>query len=431
METKSNTIVRSRPSDKQENDHLRALMSETQIPVPSYFLLFFAVLAAIVPFAIDAYIPAIPTMSEVFRVSVNEMNQTIVSFLLGYGIGQFFGGPLSDQLGRKIIALSGMAVFLIATVGIIFTHSIGVLLAFRFLQALGGGFTSVIGMASIRDVYPPHEAGRKFAVVMMIMLIMPLVAPFIGTFLLDYGWQSIFLALFAFVFAAGIWYIFGIPETRVVENKRIDFSRIFKQLKGVIEKRTDEGTRPIMYVFCIAFSASILLIFVSNSSYLYMDYFGVSESEFPYYFGANVLLMVACIATSMHLMKTVHPQRLFLIGNAIQLTMTLGLLVYVTFFSPALSIILVFMILCVGTMGLVGPNASAYYISHFDELSGSATSFSNMTVLLAGGAIGGIVGFLIKDNILPIAIGMAVCSLISNFIGWSLPRPIGPFKKED
>ena len=405
-------------------------MSKTRIPIPSYFLLFFGMLAAIVPFAIDAYIPAIPTMSEVFGVTVNQMNQTIVTFLLGYGIGQFFGGPISDQVGRKVVALSGMTVFLLATIGIIFTKSIEVMLVMRFVQALGGGFTSVIGMASIRDVYAPHDAGRKFAVVMMIMLIMPLIAPFIGSALLQFGWQSIFMALFSFVLIAGVWYFFGIPETRIVEEKKVDFGKILSQMRGVISKRTEEGSRPIMYVFCMAFTASVLLIFVSNSSYLYMDYFGVSESRLPFYFGANVFLMVVCIATSMHLMKTVHPQRLFLVGNAIQLVMTLGLLAYVLFFTPHVYIILAFMILCVGTMGLVGPNASAYYISHFDELSGSATSFSNMSVLLVGGLIGGLVGYFTQDSLLPIAIGMAACSLISNVVGWSLPRPLGPFKKD-
>jgi DHA1 family bicyclomycin/chloramphenicol resistance-like MFS transporter len=387
-------------------------------------------LAAIVPFAIDAYLPAIPTMAQEFGVSVNQMNQTIVTFILGYGIGQFFGGPLSDQIGRKTIALSGMTVFLLATIGITITKSIEVLLVMRFIQALGGGFTSVIGMASIRDVYPPHEAGRKFAIVMMIMLVMPLIAPFVGSALLSYGWQSIFMALFSFVLVAGVWYYFGIPETRAVANKRIDIPHIFTQMQGVFKTRTDERSRPIMYVACMAFSSSVLLIFVSNSSYLYMDYFGVSESKFPFYFGANVLLMVSCIALSMHLMKTIHPQRLFIVGNMIQLVITLSLMVYVLFFTPELNVILAFMILSVGTMGLVGPNASAYYISHFDDLSGSATSFSNMTVLLVGGTIGGLVGYFIQDSLLPIAIGMAVCSLISNVIGWLLPRPIGPFKKD-
>jgi DHA1 family bicyclomycin/chloramphenicol resistance-like MFS transporter len=404
-------------------------MSNTRIPVPSYFLLFFGVLAAIVPFAIDAYIPAIPTMAELFDVDINRINQTIVTFLIGYGIGQFFGGPFSDQVGRKTVALSGMIIFLMATLGIIFTLSIEMLLILRFVQALGGGLSSVIGMASIRDVYPPHEAGRKFAVVMMIMLVMPLIAPFIGTALLGFGWQSIFVALFAFVFIAGVWYYFGIPETRVVEEKRLNLRRVFTQISGVLATKTDEGSRPVYYVFCMSFTAAVLLIFVSNSSYLYMEYFGVSEVQFPFYFGSNVVLMGATIMTSMRLLKTVHPHRLFIVGNAVQLIMTLALLVYVVFFTPQLEIILAFMVLCVGTMGLVSPNASAYYISHFDELSGSATSFNNMCVLLVGGISGGLVGYFIQGSILPIAIGMAACSLLSNVVGWSLPKPQGPFKK--
>jgi len=405
-------------------------MSDLRLAVPKYFLPFFGMLAAIVPFAIDAYIPAIPTMANAFGVGVGQMNQTISVFLLGYGAGQFFGGPLSDQLGRKTIGVSGLIVLLISTLLILFVNDFSELKFLRFFQAIGGGFTSVICMASIRDAYTAQSAGRKYAVVIMIMLIMPMLAPVIGSMLLGFGWKSIFLALFAFIFAAAMIYFFGIPETRVVEKKKVDFFRIFKQFKEVIQRKNAEGAWVMLYVFSIGFSAAVMLIFVTNSSFIYMEYFQVSPSRFPIFFGANVIFMMACVQYSMRRMKMTHPHKLFMDGNRIQFFFTLILLLYVLFGKPELYTILFLMVGTVGSMGLVSPNASAVYISHYDALSGSATSLNSMFVLLMGGLIGGTVSVFLATSLLPIAIGMFACSIISNLAGHLIPKPVGGFHKE-
>jgi len=382
-----------------------------------------------VPFAIDAYLPAIESMANEFDVTVQRMSLSISIFFLGYALGQLFGGPLSDQVGRKVMALIGMSIFMAATVGIIFSSTVDQILVLRFIQAIGGGFTSVIGMASMRDVYPAHEAGRKFAIVIMIMLAMPLIAPFLGTFLLDYGWKSIFIALLGFVFLLACWMFWGIPETRVVEERKVNVVKIFQQFKGVILKRTGEDILAIRYVFSLAFTGGLLLIFITNSSFLYLEHFGVSDKHFPFYFGCNILLMVSTVRYSMHRMKTVHPHRLFIIGNGIQLVCSLLMLAYFVFFTPTLYPTLLFVVLSVGSMGLVSPNAAAVYISYYDELSGSATSFNSMSILLVGGLTGAFVALLLADSILPIAIGMAGCTLISNINGWLMPWPKGKFEK--
>ena len=367
-------------------------MTETRIPIPSYFLLFFGIVAAIVPFAIDGYLPAIPTMADYFDVDTVILNYTISIFLLGYGLGQLLGGPMSDQVGRKTIGLSGMMLFLLATLGIIFAQTVPQLLVLRFFQAFGGGFTSVIIMSSMRDVYPAHEAGRKYSVVMMIMLIMPLLAPIIGSHLLVFGWRFIFMAVFAFVAIAAIWFKFGIPETRVTESKKIDFGAIIGQFKEVVRRKNDEGMRAIMYVLSLSFNVGLLLAFVTNASDIYQGYFGVATTHFPYYFGANTTLMMFTIFYSMRRMKTVHPHKLFVRGNLVQLLFTTLTFLYVFFFDPQLPIMTTLIILSIGSMGLANPNGFAVYISYFDKLSGSATSFSSMILLAMGAIVGILVG---------------------------------------
>ncbi|NND95028.1 MAG: multidrug effflux MFS transporter [Flavobacteriales bacterium] len=406
-------------------------MTDTRIPIPKYFLPFFGMVAAIVPFAIDAYLPAIPTMAGYFDVDTVFMNNTISVFLLGYGVGQFLGGPMSDQVGRKTIGLGGMTLFMLCTLGIILSQSVNQIIALRFFQAIGGGFTSVIIMSSMRDVYPAHEAGRKYSVVMMIMLIMPLLAPIIGSQLLPFGWRTIFIALFAFVLIAAVMFKFGIPETRVTDTKRVDFGSIARQFKQVVKKKNDEGMFAMFYVLAMSFNVGLLLSFVTNASDIYQGYFGVSTTMFPYFFGANTTLMMVCIWYSMRRMKVKHPHRLFVRGNLIQFTFCTLTYLYVLFFEPQLEVMTVLIILSIGSMGLVNPNGFAVYISYYDRLSGSATSLSSLMLLAMGAITGTMVGLFKDGSLVPFATAVFACALFSNIISLSMPRPIGPFKKDE
>ena len=67
------------------------------------------------------------------------------------------------------------------------------MLTLRFFQAIGGGFSTVICMATVRDIYPVEQLGRRFATVTMVLLIAPLVAPALGAAVLPLGWEMIFV----------------------------------------------------------------------------------------------------------------------------------------------------------------------------------------------------------------------------------------------
>ena len=76
-----------------------------------------AMLIALMPLSIDAYLPAIPNMAESLGADIHRIEQSLSTFLLGVAAGQLVGGSLSDIKGRRVIALSGLVVFIIATFG--------------------------------------------------------------------------------------------------------------------------------------------------------------------------------------------------------------------------------------------------------------------------------------------------------------------------
>ncbi len=400
------------------------LSSETRIPVPQYFLYFFGLLAALGPFAVDAYLPAMPMMAKAFGVNIVAMNNTVVTFLLGYAFGQLFGGPISDQVGRKTVATIGLTVFILSTLLILLASNVEQMQILRSIQAIGGGFSTIICMASIRDVYPAHEAGRRYALVMVIVMIAPLIAPVLGAFLLDFGWEAIFVFLLLYAIMALAIYLLTIPETRVVKEKKLDFAHIITQYKGVFVKKVRNRYIPIRYALTITFSAASILIFVTNASFVYIEFHGASEKMFTVYFGANIILMTILISLSTRLMKFIFPHKLMLIGCAVQLIaaavlFTLAYTDHAHFFAVFPCIIII-----VGICGLISPNAAAVFISYYDQLSGSASSINNTLLFVMGALLGGLTSFFYDASLLPMAAIMLLSSLLSNLVAWSIPSSV-------
>ena len=391
--------------------------------LPRYFLPFFSLLAAIGPFAMDTYLPAVPIMAKYFGVEIVAINNTIPAYMIGYGIGQLFGGSISDKLGRKKVAMIGLVLFMIATSFIIFATTIEQITIFRIFQALGGGFATVICMASMRDVYPAHEAGRKYAIVMMIVMIAPIFSPVLGAFLMDFGWQVIFLFLFFYALFVFAIYFLMIPETRFSADKKVSFKVIINQFKRAILKKIDGKRIPIRYCLTTTFSTSSVMIFLTNASFAYIEYFEVPPKQFSFYFGANVVMVAAFLMLSLQLMKKIHPHKLMLIGAVSQLLAMLAFVIIVWTGKESLWTVVPCLMLGIGLMGLINPNASAVYISYYDELSGSATSLNATLSFIIGAIMGGFTSLFFDGTLMPMAVVMLIAALICNLFAFSIPFP--------
>ena len=151
------------------------------------------------PFAIDAVFPAFPHMGADLGADKLAMQQVISVYLLAYALMSLVHGALSDALGRKVVIIGGLVVFIAASVGCALSTDMGTLLLFRFLQGLSAGVGYIIGRAVIRDLYDGDDAQRLMSQVSMIFSIAPAIAPIIGGWLLGWThWQGIFWFLVGF-----------------------------------------------------------------------------------------------------------------------------------------------------------------------------------------------------------------------------------------
>src|SRR6059058_2880976 len=134
-------------------------------------------LAAIGPFAIDMYLPALPTIAADLGATTAATQMTLMAFFIGFGASQIVYGPASDMTGRKPPLYFGLSLFIVGAVGSGFAPSIGWLIAFRLVQGIGAASVMVVPRAVIRDLHTGVEATRLMATVMLVLSVSPILAP--------------------------------------------------------------------------------------------------------------------------------------------------------------------------------------------------------------------------------------------------------------
>jgi len=389
-----------------------------------YIVAFVAALIGIGPLSIDAYLPALPTMAQALDSTIVAANITVSSFLLGYAIGQLFGGPISDQIGRMRVALFGLILLTICSVAIAFANNMPLVQWLRGLQAVGGGFATVVAMAMIRDSFPPEEAAKRYPLVMLILLGAPLFAPGIGAALLPLGWPSIFIFLAAYAVVIALLFP-AIGETLPHPPGKVRLAGIVPQYIAVLKTRINGRLVPLRYIFAQGLITSVMMIFITNSAFIYLDYFAVGEQNFMFFFGANIVVMMVFSLTTSRVVGRVAPFTLFRSGRIIQLIALAGLTVCVflsdhpetLWFTPLLA-------LGIGTAGMIGPSVNALYLSLFDRLAGSASSLMATASFVFGGALGALTSALHDGTLRPVMATMLAAVVVANLIAATIPAPV-------
>ncbi|MDQ4139246.1 MAG: MFS transporter, partial [Bacteroidota bacterium] len=101
-------------------------------------ILILGTLATISPFSIDMYLPGFPAIARDLNTTIDQIQLSLTSYLIGIAIGQLLYGPLLDRFGRKKPLYIGLAIYVLASIGCAFTHSANNLIIMRFIQAIGG-----------------------------------------------------------------------------------------------------------------------------------------------------------------------------------------------------------------------------------------------------------------------------------------------------
>lgn len=386
---------------------------------PTRLALLLGTLVALGPLAIDTYLPALLTMAGHYRVPIHDVEISVSLYVIGVALGQWLGGPLSDRQGRKPVAYVGLSVFIFASLAIPFSSDVVALYLLRFIQALGGGATVVIAGASVRDHFSGQQAARVVTGIGLVMLLAPLLAPALGSVLLHLlGWQSIFFMLAAY--AAGLLLLirFGLP-TVMPSSTRAD-GGLFSGYGRVLRHRQAMG-----FILANALAFSALFTFITDAAFLYMDYFAISASQFPLYFGANVVTMLAMNRLNVVLLRRIPSHRIMQGGLVVQALACLALLILALSGQLALSLVVPLIMIAAGMVALVVPNGIGGFLSFFERDSGAATGLNGALQFMLAGLIGSLLGALHGGTPLGMILLMALSSCTALLAYLTLARDHG------
>ncbi|WP_295720372.1 MFS transporter [uncultured Halovibrio sp.] len=132
---------------------------------------------ALGPLALDAYLPAFPTIAREFGTENADVGLTLSAYVATLGLAQLVGGPLSDRYGRQRILFSGLALFAGSALMVAQAGSLTEMLAWRASQGVGGALCAVSVPALVRDQAEGADSARLFGLIGLIMFIAPAAAP--------------------------------------------------------------------------------------------------------------------------------------------------------------------------------------------------------------------------------------------------------------
>lgn len=383
-------------------------------PSPRQLAVLLAMLVAVMPFSIDAYLPAIPAMAAALGTGIDRIEQSLSVFVLGVALGQLLGGPVSDLKGRRVVALIGLAVYAAATLALLWIDSVGQLLGWRLLQALGGGMATVTVGAVVRDRFDGREAAQMFALIGIIMMAAPLAAPMVGALLKNIGgWRAVFAFLLAY--AVVVWWLLWrhMPAETVPARA---FDRRFLPAIAANYARVFRQHEALGFLFFQAFSFASMFVFITESSFVYMRLYGLSAHQYAWAFAANITTMMLFNRITSRCLRSGDAQSILLWGIALQFACNLMLVVLVAAFRlPPLAALLVLVMISVGTQGLVVANTQACYMSYFKIGGGSANAVLGTLQFLIAAGVGWLTTQAHNGSVL-VMVGMMLASTVSGIL---------------
>jgi len=271
-------------------------------------------LSAFGPLSIDMYLPAFPEIGRDLGAEPGQVQATLSAFFAALTLGQLLLGSLSDRFGRRGPLLAGLLLYAGTSVGCALAGDIRALTALRFLQAFGACAGMVLSRAIVTDLYEPPEAIRAYATLMLISGLAPMLAPTLGGLLLSrFGWRGIFWLLTGIGTACFASVLFLLPETNRHRGLSGGIGATLRVYRDLAANREFLG-----YTLIGAAGSVGMFAYITGSSFVFIELFGVSAAAFGLYFGLNALGMTLGSQSNRLLARWATPRQVLRFGTLAQ-----------------------------------------------------------------------------------------------------------------
>jgi len=372
------------------------------------FVVVIAAIMALNPLAMDMMLPALPNIASAFHiVDANRPQMVLSIFLLGFGIGQFVIGPLSDRFGRRPVLLGGMTVYFIASALAIAAPSFETLLLARALQGLGTSATRVIATSIVRDCYAGRRMASVMSLAMMVFIAVPVVAPSFGqAVLLVTQWRGIFIVLMLYGAITLVWSALRMPETLPLRERRsLELGEVLSAFRQTVTNRQTLG-----YALAAGGVLGSLFAYVFIAQQVFTEIYRLGP-YFPLAFaGIAIGTAIAGFLNSKFVgrlgMRVIsHGALVGYVAVAAALLAAVKLQMLPLPLFMALSALMMF------SFELMIANFTALAMEPQGHIAGTASSMYGSITTLLGIGVGTWIGQHFDGTLLPFATGFFLCTL--------------------
>ena len=336
----------------------------------------------------NIFLPSLPNMTAYFQTDYRLMQLSVALYLGVNAVVQLIIGPIADKMGRRPVILWGLVLFLVATLGCLFSPSAEIFLLFRMCQAV-----VVVGMvlsrAAVRDIYPPDKAASMIGYVTMGMAIVPMLGPVAGGFLdAIFGWTANFwlLMLIGGLTLALTYLDFG--ETGQKSGKTLVGQ--FREYPELLRSPRFWG-----YSLCAAFTSGCFFAYLGGAPFVGTEVYGLDPATLGVYFGAPALgYLIGNFLSGRYSVRAGINNMVLWGGLVCGGGVAVSLLVMAAGLGSAESFFGFMTFVGLGN-GMTLPNATAGALSVRPHLAATASGLSGATMLGGGAGLSALAGALL------------------------------------
>lgn len=370
-------------------------------------------LAAFGPLSLDLYLPSLPRIADRFGASDGATSLSLSGCMIGLAVGQLIAGPLSDRLGRLRPLLFGLFAFVITSVLCAVAPALWFLIIVRVLQGFAGATGIVIGRAVVRDIAPSERLAYIFSMLALVSGTAPVAAPLVGGALLHVmSWRGVFLVLAGVGTVITVLVLMFLRESLPDERRHSGGLRaVGSALHTLVHDRIFVGS-----ALTLGFGSAAMFTYISLSSFVLQNQYGLSASEFSAVFAANGIGLVIAGRVNAVALRRTHatPIRMMIIALVIMLAAD-SVLVSAGAGHLSLWVLLPALFIAIGCTGFIFPNATATGLAGHAHHAGTASALLGM-MQFGAGAIAGPIASSFGVSATSMTIAMAVWAALATAI---------------
>jgi MFS transporter, DHA1 family, multidrug resistance protein len=367
-------------------------------------------LIAINALAIDIMLPGIQQIGQTLGVTDENHRQLVITaYFLGFGLFQLIFGPLSDRFGRRPPLMAGLAIYVVAALGATLVTDFNLLLALRFLQGSGAAAGVVIAVAMVRDRFEGPDMAQIISFAMMVLLVVPIIAPSIGQGIMLLGdWHLVFFFMAGLCTLVGLWAYIRMPETLTDQNRRpLTTHAIIEGFGIVFGNRTS-----IAYILATAMLIACLFGFLNSAQQIYVGLYKLGP-WFPLAFAAGALVMALGSFANATFVRRFGQKRIAHVALLLFLGTSALMAALAYAFAVPLWLFIVLVALLFFPFSAIGPNFGSLALEPLGHVAGTAASTQGAIQMVLGSLIGAGIGQAFNGTILPMALSFVALSGLS------------------